>query len=103
MIAPALPEQTNDQHSIYNGDLGVDLALDQQGHPRIAYRLGYGVDELGYTWCDANSASWRYLVMPTTAATEQELGLPPREGCPDCVPPIPPAPALFTMPVTGLR
>jgi hypothetical protein len=85
-----LPDHT-DQVSIQNGDGGVDLTLDKQGRPRVAYRLGGGVDELGYTWCDTACADagavWSYKVIWSTAAADAELGHI-RSGCPDCIPPI---------------
>jgi hypothetical protein len=82
-----------------HGEHGLDLALDQQGRPRIAYRIPAPTDELAYVTCDANcnvsAQGWHALVLPSTADAEAELGLPPRMGCPDCIPPIPPCPSAF--------
>jgi hypothetical protein len=94
-----LPAQNPTGGEIFEGAEGVDLALDPQGRPRIAFRMGYTVDELGYAWCNVNclagAGHWSYKVIWSTAAQTQEMGLPPSQGCPDCIPPIPPCPNGF--------
>lgn len=94
-----LPTHESGGTAIFEGESGVDLALDQQGRPRIAFRMGFSLDELGYTWCNSDCATspngWSYQVLWSTAAQTAELGHPPREGCPDCLPPIPPCPLGF--------
>jgi hypothetical protein len=82
-----------------HGDGGVDLALDAQGRPRIAYRIAAPTDELALavcdSGCDSSAAGWTQRLLPSTADAEREFGHPAREGCPDCVPPIPPCPDAF--------
>jgi hypothetical protein len=94
-----MPSKTSDGTAIYEGENGVGLAIDQQDNPRIAFRMGFSVDELAYAWCNANcvadASGWSYDVVWSTAAQTNELGLPPRGGCPDCIPPIPPCPLGF--------
>jgi len=81
------------------GEGGLDLALDAAGRPRIAYRVPAPTDELSLASCDRDCmtvpARWHRTPLPSTRAVEAELGLPPRQGCPDCSPPIPPCPAGF--------
>jgi hypothetical protein len=80
-----------------HGEAGVDLALDGQNQPRIAYHApmaaGFG---LHYAWCNVNCATsvqgWQYQEIEPSEAVNQELPIPPWPGCsfPECNPPIPP-------------
>jgi len=94
-----LPTQTSGGVAIFEGENGVDLAPDQQDRPRMAFRMVFSLDELDYAWCSADcttsASDWAYQVIWSTAAQTVELGLPPREGCPDCHPPVPPCPLGF--------
>jgi hypothetical protein len=52
---------------------GVDLELDAQGRPRMAYLDGS--DNLGYSWCDANCttpASWQHGIADQSSDLEAE-------------------------------
>jgi hypothetical protein len=94
-----LPAKTPAGDEIWNGDSGADLAFDKQDRPRIAMHMGNSVDELVYLWCnsgcEASANNWSYQVIWSTAAQVEEMGLPPSQGCPDCIPPIPPCPTGF--------
>lgn len=80
-----------------HGEEGVDLALDAQDRPRIAYHApvaaGFG---LNYAWCDGNcdnsAQGWRYEEIEASEEVNQELPIPPAPGCsfPQCNPPVPP-------------
>jgi hypothetical protein len=80
-----------------HGEAGVDLALDGQNRPRIAYHApmaaGFG---LHYAWCNANcetsAQSWQYQEIEASETVNQEMPIPPWPGCsfPECNPPIPP-------------
>jgi hypothetical protein len=80
-----------------NGENGIDLALDSQNRPRLAYHAplaeGYG---LYYTWCNTNcetsAQSWQNRQVEPSERVTQELPIPPWPGCsfPQCNPPIPP-------------
>jgi hypothetical protein len=74
----------------------VDLALDEQNRPRLAYHAplaaGFG---LFYAWCDAGNcedaaSGWHAQEMEASEEVNAELPIPPWEGCPTCVPIIPP-------------
>lgn len=80
-----------------HGEGGVDLALDEENRPRIAYHApmvaGFG---LHYAWCnescETSPQGWEYQEIEPSEAVNQELPLPPWPGCsfPECNPPIPP-------------
>jgi hypothetical protein len=80
-----------------HGEAGVDLALDGQNRPRIAYHApmaaGFG---LHYAWCNANcetsAQGWQYQEIEASETVNQEMPIPPWPGCsfPECNPPIPP-------------
>jgi len=80
-----------------HGEAGVDLVLDGQNRPRIAYHApmaaGFG---LYYAWCDANCTTstqgWQSEEVEPSEAVNEELPIPPAPGCPfpQCNPPIPP-------------
>src|SRR5262249_30055974 len=61
-----------------HGENGLALALDAQDRPRIAYRIPAPTDELAYVTCDVNceasSQGWHSTLLPSTAASEAELG-----------------------------
>jgi hypothetical protein len=79
-----------------HGAGGVDLALDGQNRPRIAYHAplaaGFG---LYYAWCNAACATsaqgWQNLEIEPSEQVNQELPIPPAAGCPfpQCNPPVP--------------
>jgi hypothetical protein len=79
-----------------HGEAGVDLALDPQGRPRIAYHAplaaGFG---LYYAWCNtgclASAQNWQTQEVEPSEQVDQELPIPPSPGCPfpQCNPPIP--------------
>jgi hypothetical protein len=77
------------------GEGGVDLALDNQNRPRIAYRIPGVTRELAYAWCNDNCATevagWQTHTISTTAQAQQEWPFDPMQGCPSptCIPPIP--------------
>jgi hypothetical protein len=85
----------------YAGEGGLDLALDAQNRPRLAYRLPAPTDELAYAWCNANcgtsQSDWHARLVPTTALAQQQLPIDPMQGCPSprCIPPIPPCTSAF--------
>lgn len=91
-----------------HGEAGVDLALDSQNRPRIAYHAplaaGYG---LYYAWCNTNcgasASGWQYKEVEPSEKVNQELPIPPWPGCafPQCNPPIPPC--TFSSWNTGVR
>jgi hypothetical protein len=80
----------------FHGEQGVALAIDNQDHPRIAYHAqltaGFG---LYYAWCNTNcndsAADWHTQKIEPSEQLDQELPIPPAEGCPFpvCDPPIP--------------
>jgi|GEM_PF-890629 len=80
-----------------HGEEGVDLALDGQNRPRIAYHApmaaGFG---LHYAWCstdcETSAQGWQYQEIESSEAVNRELPIPPWPGCsfPECNPPIPP-------------
>jgi hypothetical protein len=80
-----------------HGEAGVDLALDGQNRPRLAYHAplaaGFG---LHYAWCNANcetsAQGWQYQEIEPSEDVNQELPIPPWPGCPfpECNPPLPP-------------
>jgi hypothetical protein len=79
-----------------HGAEGVDLALDSQDRPRIAYHAplaaGFG---LHYAWCNttctASAQNWQTLEIEPSEQVTQELPIPPWPGCPfpQCNPPTP--------------
>ncbi len=74
------------------GEGGLDLALDQQDRPRLVYHDSSAF-EVGYAWCNTNcesnsSQGWQAELIPSRAATDQELGHI-RYSCPTCIPPVP--------------
>jgi len=91
-----------------HGEEGVSLAFDNQDRPRIAYHApltaGFG---LYYAWCNSNCttspADWHTQEMEPSEQVDQELPIPPAEGCPfpQCNPPIPPCTLSFWD--TGVR
>jgi hypothetical protein len=91
-----------------HGEAGVDLALDGQDRPRVAYHApmaaGFG---LYYAWCNTNCATseqgWQFQEIEPSEAVNQELPISPWPGCsfPECNPPIPPC--SFSTWDTGLR
>lgn len=85
-----LPQEL-DGHFMMQGRLGVDLALDGQGRPRIAYHSGY-IGELGFAWCNSNCTDatqhWRRDIIASRAASDAELGHI-RLRCDNCVPKLP--------------
>jgi hypothetical protein len=85
-----LPDTLNG-HFLMQGELGVDLTLDAQGRPRIAYHSGF-IGELGFAWCDANCTDgtqyWHYDVIGSRADSDAELGHI-RLRCDNCVPRLP--------------
>lgn len=80
-----------------HGEEGVDLALDAQNRPRLAYHAplaaGFG---LYYAWCNANclteAQGWQYREIEPSEQINAELPIPPWSGCafPQCNPPVPP-------------
>jgi hypothetical protein len=80
-----------------HGEAGVDLALDSQDRPRLAYHAplaaGYG---LYYAWCNTNceasAQGWQEQEVEPSEQVNQELPIPPSAGCsfPLCDPPRPP-------------
>ncbi len=79
-----------------HGEEGISLALDAQNRPRLAYHAplaaGFG---LYYAWCDAAdcqdvATGWQAQELEASEEVNEELPIPPWEGCPTCVPPIPP-------------
>jgi hypothetical protein len=78
-----------------DGEGGVDLVLDSQDRPRIAYRIPRVIWEPAYAWCDSNCESsaegWQTLQIPTTALAQEEWPFLAMQGCPfpECNPPIP--------------
>ncbi|HEU5087066.1 MAG TPA: hypothetical protein VFT99_06460, partial [Roseiflexaceae bacterium] len=94
-----MPTTNESGSTILQGAGGVALALDTQDHPRIAFRMGMGMNELGYAWCNTGCenehTTWPYKVIWSSDAQLAEIGVPPAEGCPDCHPPIPPCPGGF--------
>lgn len=85
-----LPQELNG-HFMMQGALGVDLALDAQGRPRIAYHSGY-IGELGFAWCDASCTDsaqfWHRDIIASRSASDAELGHI-RLRCDNCVPKLP--------------
>ena len=80
-----------------HGEEGVDLALDAQNRPRLAYHAPMGAGfGLQYAWCDSDCATsaqgWRTQKMEASEEGNAELPIPPWSGCafPQCNPPIPP-------------
>ncbi|MCC6190756.1 MAG: hypothetical protein IT318_17150 [Anaerolineales bacterium] len=79
-----------------HGTEGVDLALDEQDQPRLAYHAplaaGFG---LYYAWCNVNcansAAGWQSQKIEPSEQVNQELPIPPWPGCafPQCNPPVP--------------
>jgi hypothetical protein len=79
-----------------HGAEGVDLALDAQNRPRIAYHAplaaGFG---LWYAWCNsgcsASAANWQNREIEPSEQVDPELPIPPQAGCPfpQCDPPVP--------------
>jgi hypothetical protein len=79
-----------------HGAEGVDLALDGQDRPRIAYHAplaaGFG---LYYGWCDlgcsASGQNWHNQEVEPSEQVTQALPIPPWPGCPfpECNPPVP--------------
>jgi hypothetical protein len=52
---------------------GVDLELDAQGRPRLAYLNGS--DNLGYSWCNAgctDPAAWQHVIAESSTQLEAE-------------------------------
>lgn len=86
---------------ISHGQDGVDLALDGQNRPRIAYRIPSPTDEMAYAWCnsacESAAAGWQTKLVPSTASAQQELPISPRQGCalPQCNPPLPACSSAF--------
>lgn len=79
-----------------HGEEGVSLALDAQNRPRLAYHAplaaGFG---LFYAWCDAGNCEdagqgWQAQEIEASEEVNEELPIPPWEGCPTCNPIIPP-------------
>jgi hypothetical protein len=80
-----------------HGEEGVDLELDKENRPRLAYHApmaaGFG---LYYAWCDAGCAAsaqgWQTQKIEASEEVNAELPIPPWPGCafPQCNPPIPP-------------
>lgn len=80
-----------------HGEEGVDLALDTQNRPHLAYHApmaaGFG---LQYAWCDADCSTsaqgWRTQQMEASEEVNAELPIPAWPGCafPQCNPPVPP-------------
>jgi hypothetical protein len=54
----------------------ADLALDQQGRPRMAYKAAAG---LGYAWCnvacESGAGQWQRQVAETSAALQQDFAV----------------------------
>ncbi|HHY54481.1 MAG TPA: hypothetical protein GYA08_03500 [Chloroflexi bacterium] len=80
-----------------HGEEGVDLALDAQNRPRLAYHAPMGAGfGLQYAWCDSDCAmsaqGWRTQKMEASEEVNAEMPIPPWSGCafPQCNPPIPP-------------
>ncbi len=85
-----LPVTINDK-AVYHGELGLDLALDHQDRPRMAFRI-WPYAELGYAWCNQSNCAtatdgWNETIVPSTQAADAELGHI-RYSCPTCYPPI---------------
>jgi hypothetical protein len=84
-----------------DGEGGVDLVLDNQDHPRIAYRIPHTTWEPAYAWCDSNCESsaqgWQTKQLPTTALAKAEWPFLAMQGCPspECIPPIPACTSAF--------
>ncbi|HMN27191.1 MAG TPA: hypothetical protein PKE45_03480 [Caldilineaceae bacterium] len=61
----------------------VDLALDGQGRPRLAYSGGN--DSLGYSWCDQNcetdNTAWQHRVAETKEALSDDYAILPIRRC----------------------
>ena len=73
-----LPEKANVGSVLKQGQLGVDLALDINDRPRIAFHISLVIGELGYAWCntacrDARQ-SWHSDIIASKAAADPELG-----------------------------
>jgi hypothetical protein len=87
-----LPATCCNGQAVYNGEYGLNLALDAQNRPRLAFRISSPIVELGYAWCNTNCTTsaqdWQGDIIPSTAASDQELGHI-RYSCPTCYPPIP--------------
>jgi hypothetical protein len=91
-----------------HGADGVDLALDGQNRPRIAYHAplaaGFG---LYYAWCNtgcsASAENWQNREIEPSEQVNQELPIPPAAGCPfpQCNPPVPACTVAFWD--TGVR
>jgi hypothetical protein len=68
----------------YSGQ-DVDMVLDRQNHPRLAYSGDVFNDKLTYAWCTANcestSPSWQTRVVETTGFLEASNPLPVQPGC----------------------
>jgi len=79
-----------------HGEAGLDLALDSQDRPRLAYHApvaaGFG---LFFAWCNNNcessNAGWQEQELEPSEQVNQELPIPPKGGCsfPLCNPPVP--------------
>lgn len=79
-----------------HGAEGVDLALDSQDRPRIAYHAplaaGFG---LYYAWCNSGcivaGQNWHNQEVEPSEQVTQALPIPPWPGCPfpQCNPPVP--------------
>lgn len=78
------------------GEAGVDLALDGQDRPRLAYHAplaaGFG---LRYAWCNASCetsvSGWQSMEVEPAGQVDQELPILPWPACPfpQCNPPRP--------------
>jgi hypothetical protein len=69
----------------YGGN--VDLALDSQNRPRMAYQATDRLvdDRLGYAWCNTNcestSAGWQSRAIETQDDLDVRAPVPPASGC----------------------
>jgi hypothetical protein len=87
-----LPDKASTGSALEQGQLGIDLALDKNDRPRIAFHISQVIGELGYTWCniacrDAQQG-WHSDIIASKVAADQELGHI-RLRCDNCIPKLP--------------
>jgi hypothetical protein len=64
--------------------MDADLALDSQGHPRLAYQKSSATG-LGYGWCDTNcesvSGAWQHQLLESSSTLDADWPKMPPPNC----------------------